>query len=92
MGSLLGRVFVIPSILLGVAIGVVIAPTVGNALDRVDQAEHWQIERQKIINSGFMSEAEFDEIESEEELYWVSEKAQNAKRANDFLRDVRLGK
>lgn len=92
MRSLLGRVFVIPSILLGVAIGMVISPTVGNALDRVDQAEHWQIEREKIINSGFMTESEFDEIESEDELYWVSEKAQNAKHANGFLRDVRLSK
>ena len=94
----MAKIILIPSLLLGFAIGAMTAPVVAdglNRIDRVNSAEAWQIERHKMLVSGNYSLDEIREMDSdfEEEAYWVRHKADFEKwaaHANEFLRDVRL--
>ncbi len=81
-------------ILLALAMGWITAPLVTNALDRVDSAEHWEIQKHELIITGIYTREELEE-DDEDESYWVQHREQFERwtaHANDFLRDVRLGK
>lgn len=93
----MAKIILVPSLLLGFAIGAMTAPVVADGLDRVDRAEQWQIERHKMLISGIYTREEVLEIDEdfEEESYWAQHREQFERwtaHANDFLRDVRLSK
>lgn len=96
----MAKIILIPSLLLGFAIGAMTAPVVADGLNRIDrihEVEAWQVQRHKMLVSGDYTLDEIREIDEdfEEESYWVRHREQFERwtaHANDFLRDVRLGK
>ena len=94
----MAKIILVPSLLLGFAIGAMTAPVVADGLtriDRVNSAEQWQIERHKMLVSGNYSLDEIREIDEdfEEESYWVRHREQFERwtaHANQVLANIRL--
>lgn len=96
----MAKIILVPSLLLGFAIGAMTAPVVADGLtriDRVNSAEAWQIERHKMLVSGNYSLDEIREMDSdfEEESYWAQHREQFERwtaHANHVLANIRLEK